>query len=252
LALILIKKKPAEMKKAQYELISNGENPTLIEATKRTISFSIKYEIYMNVIIEDDLSIKDVKSQLESTGELNYKTTETNSDLIKNEVNLIGNKIYGDFNGDGTFEYAFRVLTKKGNDNPVDGGVPDEYEVHFSDNNIKPIIGSFYWFILINEGDLDNDGSDEISVRQDPMNGCFGYVSTFTIKNNEVYEIINIFSFYSGSCDNSMSIDPQDLVEKDNGIVYYYDYDPNFEFTVNKSKKKIRGKKVKAFDINPT
>jgi hypothetical protein len=172
------------------------------------------------------------------------------------EVNKkVGDKIYGDFNGDGKFEYAFRVLTKKGQGNPVEDGSPDEYELKFSDKNIKSIRDDFYWFTLINEGDLDNDGSDEISVREEPMNGCIGNVKTFTIKNGKSSYLFEPFSFYRGTCDNNMSINPQDLVENDNGIVYYYEYnadadlEPKGVYSLNGKGKKIFGKKIKAFEL---
>lgn len=176
-----------------------------------------------------------------------------NSQVTKNKYE---EKIYGDFNGDGKFEYAFRVLVKKGHGNPVENGQPDVYEVHFSDKNIKPIKDNFYWFILINEGDLDKDGSDEFSVREDPMNGCIGSVKTFTIKNGKSYYMIEPFSFYSGSCDNDSGINPDDLVENDNGIVYYYDMPDDDlidsgRFPVNSKGEKIYGKKIKAFEVKP-
>lgn len=73
------------VKKAQYSLISDGENPTLEEAASRTIKYSNKYEAYMNLIIMDKLSFMVVKRQLESNGDLNFKTIETNSSILKNE-----------------------------------------------------------------------------------------------------------------------------------------------------------------------
>lgn len=174
-----------------------------------------------------------------------------NSQAIKNKV---GDSIYGDFNGDKKFEYAYRKLIKKGHGNPVENGQPDVYEVHFTDKNIKPIKDNFYWFILINEGDLDKDGSDEFSVREDPMNGCIGSVKTFTIKKGKSYYMIEPFSFYSGTCDNGSGINPDDLVENDNGIVYYYDLPDDDlidsgRFPVNGKGKKIFGKRIKAFDL---
>ena len=178
-----------------------------------------------------------------------------NAQATKNKV---GDKIYGDFNGDGRFEYAFRVLTKKGNGNPNEDGTSDIYEIHFSDKNIKPIKDDFNWFWLINEGDLNNDGSDEISAREDPTNGCIGIVKTFTIKNGKDYYLFEPFSFYSGTCDNKMSINPQDLVENDNGIVYYFEYnadadlEPQGGYSVNGKGKKIFGKKQKAFEVKKT
>lgn len=169
----------------------------------------------------------------------------------QSKVDKVGDKIYGDFNGDGKSEYAYRLQTKKGYGNPVEDGVSDEYQIRFSDVSIKPIIRNFNWFILINEGDLNNDGTDEISVRQDPINGCIGYVSTYTIKKNTPYILINDFTFYSGSCDDIISISPQDLIEKNNGYVYYYEYDANGKYSINKSGKKILAKKIKAFPLKP-
>lgn len=171
---------------------------------------------------------------------------------IKNKV---GDKIYGDFNGDGNFEYAFRVLIKKGYGNPVENGTPDEYEIRFSDKKIKPIKDNYSWFLLINEGDLDNDGSDEISVREEPLNGCTSFVKTFSIKRGKAQYLFEPFSFYSGSCDNKLSIDPQDLVENNKGVVYYYEYnpdgifEPNKGYSINSKGKKIFGKKIKAFKV---
>jgi len=175
-----------------------------------------------------------------------------NSQVTKNKI---GDKIYGDFNGDGKFEYAFRVLTKKGFGNPVENGIPDEYELKFSDENIKPIKDKFYWFTLINEGDIDNDGSDEVSVQEDPLNGCIGVVKTFTIKNKKSNYLFEPFSFYRSACDDKISINSQDLVENDNGIVYFYEYNADADlelnggYTVNSKGKKIFGKKIKAFEV---
>jgi len=169
--------------------------------------------------------------------------------------NKVGDKIYGDFNGDGKFEYAYRKLVKKGYGNPVENGIPAEYELHFSDEKIKPIKDNLYYFILINEGDLNNDGSDEISVRQDPMNGCTGLVKVFTIKDGESSYLFKPFWFYRGVCDNDISIDPEDLVENDNGTIYYYEYnvdadlEPNNGYSINSKESKIYGKKIKAFEV---
>jgi len=214
---------------------------------KKNISIGVFGNVFLliNKSEWDNLG-KDLKDDNEVSIKTPKKIESKKVESIDNNTK-IGDKIYGDFNGDGKFEYAFRVLTKKGYGNPVEDGVPDEYEIHFSDKNIKPITDNFYWFWLINEGDLDNDGSDEISAREDPMNGCTGIVKTFTIKNGKSYYLFEPFSFYSGTCDNDMSIDPKDLVEKDNGIVYYYEYNSNGKYSVNSAGKRINNaEKVKA------
>ena len=48
---ILIEKEPDVVKKAQYELIANGENPSLLDAAVRTIAFENDYDIYMSLIL---------------------------------------------------------------------------------------------------------------------------------------------------------------------------------------------------------
>ena len=102
--------------------------------------------------------------------------------------------------------------------------------------------------MIINEGDLDNDGADEITIRENPMNGCIGLATTYSIKNNKPYILIDSFSFYSGTCDNVISINPDDLVEKNSNSVFYYEYDAETSFVTYRGKK-IFGKKIKAFDL---
>jgi len=170
----------------------------------------------------------------------------------KQEVkNKIGDKIYGDFNGDHSFEYAYRVLAKKGKGNPVEDGIPDQYEIQFSDKTIKSIPVGCCWFKLINEGDLDRDGTDEITIVQAPENGCTGWVNTFTIKNNQYRSFIEPFSIYwcAELPDNQL----QNLVVNENNIIYYYEADPNDDDLLNKNDGKIRFerlKKIKALKLN--
>ncbi|MFN3967747.1 energy transducer TonB [Flavobacterium sp.] len=162
--------------------------------------------------------------------------------------NKIGNKIYGDFNGDGKFEYAFQVLIKKGEGNPLENGTADIYEIHFSDKKIKPIKDDFNEAVLVNEGDLNNDSSDEISIVQEPMNGSIGYVSTYSVKNEKSSNIIKVFSRFW--YDDLISVDLQDLVEINNGIVYYFEYNPDVEYSITRLGKKIKyAKKIKAFEL---
>lgn len=157
--------------------------------------------------------------------------------------NRIGDKIYGDFNGDGKPEYAFRVLTKKGHGNPVEDGTPDEYAIQFSDTNIKPIKTDCCWFKLINEGDLDNDGGDEFTTVQAPENGCIGRVSTFTIKAKKSYKLFSPFSIFW--CAEITDLELQKLVVKENNIIYFYEADPNDENLLDKSGNKIRFERLK-------
>jgi hypothetical protein len=72
LPMIMIKNNLDLVKKAQYELIANGENPNLTDAAKRTIAFDNRYSSYMSLITSENMSFKDVKNQLESKGEIDF------------------------------------------------------------------------------------------------------------------------------------------------------------------------------------
>jgi hypothetical protein len=169
------------------------------------------------------------------------------SQSLKNKV---GDQIQGDFNGDGKLEYAFRVLTTKGNGNPVEDGIPDEYEIQFSDKTIKSIKANCCWFKLINEGDLDKDGTDEFSIIQAPENGCIGTVTTYTIKTKKSYKLFPSFSIFW--CAELSDLELQKLVVRENNTIYYYLADPNDTHLLNEAGDKIqfeRLKKVKAKNV---
>lgn len=87
LPVILVNKFPEEMKKAQYELISRGENPSLEEAAIKSLHFHNLYDPYMSIIISENLSFVDIKKQLDSKGKISLKISESPI-----EVNEIPNK----------------------------------------------------------------------------------------------------------------------------------------------------------------
>ncbi|MEL1242784.1 hypothetical protein AAEO56_00810 [Flavobacterium sp. DGU11] len=176
------------------------------------------------------------------------KGIDTINEVVKTDVNFItskeatlnkvGDTIYGDFNGDGKLENAFRVLIKKGYGNPVEDGIPDEYEIHFSDKRIKPVKVDCCWFKLINEGDLDKDGANEITIVQAPMDGCIGSVNTFTIKAGKSYRLIHPFTIYW--CADITDSELQKLVVSENNSIYYYEANPNDENLLSDNGDKIR------------
>ena len=81
------------------------------------------------------------------------------------KANLIGLEIDGKFDVDGKATVAKITQTKFGNGR-VEDGKSNDYVVTFSDSIIKPLrmICACSNPTLINEGDLNNDGIDEISV----------------------------------------------------------------------------------------
>ena len=87
---------------------------------------------------------------------------------------LMGSKIQGDFNGDGEIESIEAILTKEAKGSPQTDAdyEPNAYELKISDKSIalKGISHSDNPK-FVNEGDLNGDGTDEISVISNSPNG---------------------------------------------------------------------------------
>lgn len=172
----------------------------------------------------------------------NKEATDTIS-LSKNEEKklfTVGQKILGDFNGDGKKEFAYLVKVKEGYGNPVidDDSEPDQWEVQFSDKTIKPISVGCCGGTLIAEGDLNNDKIDEITVYNAPINGCMGVLETYTIKTGNWKPLFESFTMYY--CSELTDEELGKLVELENGSVYYHTYDVNDGELLTKEGDKIR------------
>jgi hypothetical protein len=126
---ILIEKEPDIVKKAQYELIANGENPSLLDAAVRTIAFENDYDIYMSLITSEKMSFKEVKSQLESKGKINFKLSDVifksnNKDYYQQEKEnhelIIEEPLETDSNNDDALKNILNESEPK-NDNNYNG-----------------------------------------------------------------------------------------------------------------------------------
>lgn len=144
----------------------------------------------------------------------------------KNSLETIGEKIQGDFNGDGQMEFAFAIKIEEGQGNPIEDGTSDKYEILFSDNNLKSIDIGCCETRLINEGDLNNNGTDEISIFQAPMNGCTFLMKTYSYINQTWKQIVETFLIPTG-CEKLNDKDLQKRIFKENNAIYYYDTDLN-------------------------
>jgi len=105
---------------------------------------------------------------------------------------------------------------------------PDEYEIQFSGDNLKSIKAGCCNIRLINEGDLNNDGGDEISIFQAPINGCTYSMTTYSHIYGTWKQIVETFLIPTG-CDTISDLDLQKRIFKENNAIYYYDTDLNDE-----------------------
>lgn len=153
------------------------------------------------------------------------------------EPSKIGKTIKGDFNGDGKLEIAQLVKVKQGYGNPIEDGIADEYEIQFSDKNIASIKIGCCEAILVNEGDLNNDDKDELSIFQAPMNGCVYMMRAYTFSESSWEIIVDPFLIPTG-CDSVTEKEIQDRIIKENNTIYYFITDPN-EGNLIKQKIKL-------------
>lgn len=128
----------------------------------------------------------------------------------------IGQKVTGDFNGDGKVDTALVKTMHK------------NWTLLFSNKTIPSMQLGCCDPILINEGDLNNDKTTELSIYQAPENGCVYMWTTYSLKNNRWTKFIQPF-FIATECETFRPADLQNRVFKENGKVYYWDVDPNDE-----------------------
>jgi hypothetical protein len=138
-------------------------------------------------------SCKDEKKSLKPIIIKEKETQAKVIDVPKRTLDSIGSTIEFDFSIDGTFEKATVVLIKEALGNPIEDGTPAEYEIQFAGKKTIESIKLNTNAILIDEGDLDNDGLSELSVCQEPMNGCTYQMTTYTFKNRKFKTLFEPF-----------------------------------------------------------
>lgn len=154
--------------------------------------------------------------------------TDINTSLVTDK-DKTGERIGGNFDGKSPNGYAYIVKTKEGEGNPIDddNATADEYTVLFSNKEIASLPIGCCDAILIFEGDLNEDGADEFSIFQAPMNGCTYYWQTFTYKNDKWEELFDGYLIPTG-CENLPNEEELlNMVAKEGNAIYYYEQDPN-------------------------
>lgn len=136
----------------------------------------------------------------------------------------VGAEIRGDFNGDGILESAKVVQVREKQGNPLKGGVAEAYEIQFTGGILFPVRVGCCNLRLINEGDLDGDGTEEISTFQAPINGCAYSYTTYTFKNRRYQQLVPTFLSFTG-CKEVSDKELQERVFSENNKIYYYEED---------------------------
>jgi len=135
-------------------------------------------------------------------------------------ADLVGMVIHGDFNGDKIQDHATSAPVRQYYPNRADGTT--QWMVHFEPKEIPEFFIGCCMAYLINEGDLNYDGKEEISLFQkasDP-NSCYYYISTYTLKDGKWEKIIEPFPVVKG-CEGFMQEDLLAKVYLNKKSVYY-------------------------------
>lgn len=149
-----------------------------------------------------------------------------------NTEDLVGLEVKGDFNGDKKIEEA--------RSGPIRQFYPDKnidgvgWMAQFEDSTIKELTLGCCLSYMVNEGDLNNDGADELSIYaySGNMADCNYYYSTYTLTKKGWQKIIGPFVVANG-CEGFQSENLLSKVTKDEKGAVYYQVD-----TLGKSVKK--------------
>jgi hypothetical protein len=142
---------------------------------------------------------------------------------------VVGQRITGDFNGDGKMDTAF--LKQSTNAKIKARG----WTLFFSDKTFPSMRLGCCDVYLINEGDLNKDKAMELSIFQAPENGCTYMWTTYSYKEGLWTKLIPMF-LVPTYCDPFTAADLEKIVFTENGKVYYWEIDPNDQ--EGKPKKK--------------
>jgi hypothetical protein len=164
------------------------------------------------------------------------KKSNDPQDFMKDSMRLVGDTIWGNFDGKNTNEMAFVKKIKSGSGNPVDEGTPDEYEIEFNQPSLSPIKIGCCEAILINEGDLFDNSKDGISVYQSPENGTLYTISTIIYGHGGFDTVIKPFLIYENDSTLSRHYLSSLVVRKSDSICHI-NIDNQFECSLVRSMR---------------
>jgi len=141
--------------------------------------------------------------------------------------------ITGHFSAAGKADTAFITMATPEHPDDPDQEVQDKYLVTFSSG--IPALPPFMGAISVqNEGDLNGDGRDEVSVFNEPLHGCTFTCTTWTFNGTEWKQLLTPLLIPTG-CDPLTDSAMQARVFLENGKLYRWEEDLNDEnFTQEK------------------
>ncbi|QHS61093.1 hypothetical protein [Chitinophaga agri] len=140
--------------------------------------------------------------------------------------------ISGYFDGDTTLDKGYGVLyNKTGQDGFSEGSISSDmvyqYIVRFAGGSIAPMpVITARHIRLVNEGDLNGDGKDEISVFEQSMKACSYTVSTWSYTGGRWTRITDYWSIPT-ACEYISDEELQKRIVLEDDMLYFYETDVN-------------------------
>lgn len=140
--------------------------------------------------------------------------------------------VTGYFDGDTTLDKGYGVLfNKTRQEGDIPGGRESDmiyqYIVRFAGSGIKPMpVITGRHIRLVNEGDLNGDGKDEISVFEQSMKACSYTVSTWSYTGGRWARITDYW-FIPTACEYISDEELQKRIVLEDDTLYFYETDVN-------------------------
>ncbi|MDR1339045.1 MAG: hypothetical protein LBK58_03195 [Prevotellaceae bacterium] len=110
-----------------------------------------------------------------------FAESDLNTDrLLSSGAQIPGNAVEGDYNGDGITDYMWLETIDK----------TEECKIRFSGNIAPLIVGTCLGGSPVNEGDLNDDGTDEIGLLPVWETSCWKGYFVYTFKDNQWLEAL--------------------------------------------------------------
>ena len=139
-------------------------------------------------------------------------------------------RIEGHFDADTSRDIGYGVFFGRiDSEKPTEEGVEvtseTQYIVRFRDNKIKPMpVVTGRHIRLVNEGDLDGDGDDDISIFVQSMHACMYTASTWSYIAGRWTRITDYWTIPT-ACDYLSDEDLENRIVMEDGVLYYYETD---------------------------
>jgi hypothetical protein len=106
-----------------------------------------------------------------------------------------------------------------------ESGIEMQYVVRFADPKIKPMpVVNGRHIRLVNEGDLNGDGQDEISIFAQSMHSCVFTTSTWSYLEGRWRRITDYWHVPT-TCNYMSDEELESRIVQEDGVIYYYETD---------------------------